>query len=644
MSGIPCHGCPGGEATIQEKRGEKLAWCSKDCQKAYYTAKVGLVLNNAPIGYGLFGFIRGPPGDPDKEPSQLRDLFYETVKQGLNSIAVAGGTPMMASQIADNLELMFLPSAAELRQRGVALPANDNDPGFTDEQRRVVFGRLFSPSKSRGSDLETRLGVTNVRAFKQQVLAIAIRRGYHNTARYIRAKLRGNVIAVLQEPKFNVWAMLRTVPLDRRIPTLEWLTDVLNATPLSESSSKLRLALVTSTVGTDDVALYKRSISFQRREERTQWEKIVQRNHEVTIPRLLEIAIRAQAPNMVAHLTQKAQIASYYRNDALLVALLMHPHNALAQKIVTLVFTRVPLSYIPNQQSVLHAAMARDRYDVFGAVIDQAKTVHADVRNLIVTAARNGDHEYIRMYARAEAGGLHAMNVLSNLLANNPDMTEDTWEDVRLLLERRPVDDDTPFLQLAFTSRSPGVIANMVVKGPSFANLMASVANNDDQLLVALLYSHGKEFGSMEENTQLSLLDQAARFGSLRSLKVLRTYLTVNDLQVRNAAAVYGDSNFIFEVSITTGLMTQQALEGLVFYAVDRSREGDHPSEYQRAKAVLHGFIDQFPSLLTAKWDYWKPLLKEFGLQQEAQALEDRQQRRDTGKSARNVERRVVLQ
>jgi len=645
MSGIPCHGCSEAEATIQEKRGEKLAWCSKSCQTAYYQVRSSSSIQAiVPIGYGLFGFIRGPPANPDKEPPELRDLFYETVKQGLDSIVVAGGTPMVASQIANNLELMFLPSADELRQRGVDLPYYDHDQGFTDEQRRVVFGRLFSPSKSKGNDLETRLGVTDVRAFKQQVLAIAIRRGYHNTARYMRAKLRGNVIDVLQDPKFNVWTMLKTVPLDRRIPTLDWLTDVLNSAPFSESSPKLRLALVTAIVETDDVALYQKAISFQRRSKLTQWESITQENSPIAISRLLDVAIRAHALNMVIHLTEKAQIASYHRNDALLTALLVHPHNALAREIVTLVFTRVPLSYMSNPQTVLHAAMIRDRYDVFEGALTQVEAVHNDVRLLILAAARHGDHHYIRMYARSPAGGLHAMSMLINLLHNNPNITDDIWEDVRLLLERRPVDDKTPVIELAFKSRSPGVIANMAMDGPSFPNLVASVVNNDEELLIVLINMHQNEFGRMDISSQLSLVDKAAQRNSTRSLRVLRTYLTFDERQLWASASSYGSAEFILEVAATTNPLNQETLDKLSFMPIHRSRQGDVPLEYQRAKTVLSGFVAAYPSLLTANWDYWKPLLKEFGLQQETQALEDRQQRRDTGKSARNVEKRVVLQ
>jgi hypothetical protein len=624
-----------GEATIQENRGERLAWCTKDCQRTFYAMKAFIGAQAAaapmePIGYGLFGFIRGPPDNPDAEPvPNMRDLFYDIVKQGIVSIkvasipaegagfpAVGGGITLMETVIAENLEMMFLPADAQ-------------DQGFTENQRRRVFNFLFSPSKGKG--LQTVLGVTNMPAFKQRVLRIAIRRGYYHTAAYLVKHYRVKLRAVLIDDGMHlteVFPMLAQVPLERRMPTLEWLLDTMSKESVHLTSTRyLTRALTNVIIGTDDVPLYRKVAAIYP-----------DGNHACAF---LGQAVKAQALNIVVEMTSQPDMEVFYACDELLKALLVDPFTDKANAIVTILLQRLPISYIGSPQSVLHAAMYRDRTDVYEAVINAVDNVHRDVRGLMVSAARSGDHQYVRIYARCPAAPAHARDTISSLVSGNADLNDEIWMDIRMLLEARPQDASSNLIDQAVREQSPYVLVDIMYDAKPFAILWASVRNNDGDLLRAL-FDRETPRVPLSQLQRLALSDEAARQGSVRSLRVLQDEIRLSDEEIFHSAAMHGSPAYIIQI-ISMTKMNGGVLKRLVDPAVVDSRDRPRPATYARAKALLFALLAATPELLWEDWAYWRPLYTEFGLVNEAKAFEDVRQRRETGKSSRQVEKRVVL-
>lgn len=578
----------------------------------------------APIGYGIFGVVRGPPEDPDNEPLKTRDLFFVYVKEAMNAIKVRGATPLLAAVVAEDLEMMFLPPDA-------------NDQGFTDIQRRRVFNRLFDPSSAKG--LRTELGVENIREFKQRVLTIAIRRGYHRTARYLIEHKRGKVWEIFTEDEESTrefFRMLRSVPLDRRVPTLTLLLDTLGAIPLQAWHNRYVLKyLGFAVVTTDSMALFEKMLPYF--------------DLSLFSRRLLETAAASSAITIARRILDLARPEYFVLCDALLQSLYVHPYGPVAYEMTTLLVNRLDLSIQGRLGEAAHNCMIRNRPDVFERIIGHVLSVHADIRILMVNAAMDGDHRYIRAYARHARIPRQAMAVLFSVVSvwtNQADidvgLSQALWADIRLLLERRPVDDVTPIIQQAIDEQSALVVAGLAGEMPYFWTVTRAIEHWDEHVLRMLLQRMPDLYGPMATNARLSLLDAASRTGALRSLLVLRDELKLTDEQIQISAASLGEARFILEVVDLTGA-DEPSLQRMMGTLVWSAGDEHNVALVQRVKDVLEGLLEMAPERLWEDWTYWKKLYEAFNLHNQAMAFEDRQRRRDTGKSSRTVERRIVL-
>ena len=303
----------------------------------------------ASLGYGIFDAVRGPPHNPDDEPLKTRDLFFVYVKEAMSAIRVAGGAPLLAAVLAEHLEMMFL-------------PPDGHDQGFTETQRRRVFSRLFDPKSAKG--MRTELGVHNMRDLKQHVLAIAIRRGYLNTARYLVEHKRGKVWEIFDEEEAGTrqfFNMLGSVPLNRRIPTLSWLLDVLGTSTLQTFAARyVQEYLLSAAVATDDIMLYKKAFPHVGYGNKS--------------CELLTAAARSTALHTARHILDSTKREAFIGCDALLRSLFVHPYTEAARNMTTLLVTRLDIGMLDELQATLNAAMYRNRVDVFEAVVAHVPT------------------------------------------------------------------------------------------------------------------------------------------------------------------------------------------------------------------------------------------------------------------------------
>jgi hypothetical protein len=124
---------------------------------------------------------------------------------------------------------------------------------------------------------------------------------------------------------------------------------------------------------------------------------------------------------------------------------------------------------------------------------------------------------------------------------------------------------------------------------------------------------------------------------------VLRQMWGLTIEQIRFSAAPVGSPAFILAV-IRMAPIDQATLVQMVDPTMFRSRVGDDygPLQYVRAKELLAGVLEAAPDVVWDNWGYWAPLYDEVGLRDVATAFANRHDRRDTGKSARNVERRIT--
>jgi hypothetical protein len=625
---ILCQRCGTADATIQEKRGDKLAFCGEDCQRIYHT---GQPTEAALIGYGLFGFIRGPPDNPDQEPPLMNDLFYEIVKQGLTSIKVAsvplegpatvgGGITLLAAVVAENLEMMFL-------------PADANDQGFTPVQRQRVFERLFSPKYGKG--LRTALGVMDMREFKQRVFIIATRRGYYHTAQYLWKKMRSkpwSLFTASGDETLEFFNLLNGVPLDRRVPTLSWLIDALGTDALMGANADYVLTyLSNAVVWSKDVALFAKL--YPALEKPAWW------------CQLLDFAVEGRANAIAELILTRNKPKAFYQCDVLLHALRVEPYDQEANAMVTLIANHLDPYLMIRHMSIMQEAMRRDRVDVFEKIVNVMANVSPEMRISIGAAAVAGDHLWLRMYAKAPYVADNYkdfVDMITYLAFNAPteDLGPEIWQDIDLLLQRRPVDERTPLIKNAYLWRSPRVLTELLLNvGSPMTLLVGSVMNNDGSFLSILLQEHKKRY-ALTHVEVLRLLQRAAEAGSIVSLNVLRQDLKLSDEEILRAASQFGTASFLVEV-LSLVRANQQVIRDAIQPAVLASRQTPSPQNYESARTILGGLLVVFPDLMWDNWDYWRPYYGEFGLVNEAKAFEDRHQRRDTGKAPRQVERRL---
>ncbi len=208
-----------------------------------------------PIGYGIFGFVRGSPEKPGM-PQNLHDTLYVYVNEALREMRAAGFTPVLARELAVNLEMMFL-------------PPDGIDPGFSDQERNRVFDLLFDP-RNAGPVQQQLQGVDDQRVLVQRVLELSLQLGYYHTAEVIGSQ--GGSIADLFRPRDGRNAHWQTtldriglVPLHRRIPTLRLILDQKRLPSTGKNAGKwgnFRLALTNAIIQTDDVELFRRRMEL----------------------------------------------------------------------------------------------------------------------------------------------------------------------------------------------------------------------------------------------------------------------------------------------------------------------------------------------------------------------------------------------
>jgi|WetSurMetagenome_2_1015567.scaffolds.fasta_scaffold00184_31 hypothetical protein len=648
MSGAPCHGCPDGKATIRERRGDRLAFCTKDCQRAFYglaiaqkadiSAEAKTVSESDAntldsIGYGLFGVIRGPANDPDRVPENMRSFFTLIIKGAMDEARARGEGPLLAAMVAENLEMMFL-------------PADANDPGFTDAQREFVFGYLFMPGKAKG--LRTVMGVQDIKEFKQHVLAVAVRRGFLNTARYLVEHMRGQIWQIFEEgaesPRL-FFQMLGSVPMARRRPMLRWLVSVMEGENLKGYNARWVLMYLTAeVVATDDMELYARIAPY-----------VYLQNSAYFLLRRAVAESAIHTARIVLD-TVKDGYSFIEAEILLLESLRVHPYTKAAQDMTTLLLERLR-RFLSNQVSpntMLHAAMQVGRPDVFEAIMGlyPISGISSDVRTWIINAAAHGDHEFIRIYARYELSPDRAGNVAFSLLIDLAGRMEDPhgvdrdelWADADELIANRPPDIWSLPIAQARDSMSTKVLAGLIGKMPFFWTLMRSVDNNDTDLLRTLVRLAPAVEQWISANGRRMMVNRAISKGSLRSLTVLQEEFQFPREHIQDAAIMFAESvGVALDVIQMTGADAADMSRMLTDLSLMIAHEAAPGSE-RRGRQIMLGVLDRYPHLVWERWDENHAQYEAAGFHDAALAFQSRRQRQEEGrKAARHVERRVVL-
>ena len=613
---IRCHGCSTRQATVQEKKGQRLPFCSVDCQKIFYQA-----LETVPVGYGIFGFVCGPPGRPHDEPPNLTNLFTTLVKQSLDAMRVAGARPTLAATLAEHLEMMFLPADA--------IPGVP-DPGFTTAQRERVFALIFDARRT--PEMRTAFGIDDLHEFAAYVLKICLERGFVNTAHHMTQKGYVSIWDVLsyQDVPGPLFQRITTLPLDRRVAILDWLLTVL---PLDELRrprySELGAALADAVVSTDNVPLMVRlPVEPTNRSS----------------PAFFRAAARFTSLNVARYMIETLCLYVWELRgfQPLLEALRVEPFGSLQQDMVTLLLRNMAEEQgdIRDYTIYLVESMRRNRPDVFGYIVRIAPAaVDVVIKwNTVNAAVDHNDHEFIRAYALSIDQGPEAWETLRHLIirTRQTGLTEALWQDVEMLRRKCPEVDSMPILVQAAAERNPDVVYELVVlpQHADFYIMQTHAVNaNSDQLLRMLLRHTPPQGAKIAE-----LLSQIAEKNAAQSLRATIEELRLSFDVVVNA--LYWKLTPLLAPSLLAMFGDKpEHVRFLAQKAIDAPGEEPGTPLYSRMTALLAKLMEIHPRAFWDEWQRFKPMLERHGLEREVAQLEQGQARRTTGKAQRVKDR-----